>query len=103
MLNQRIKELRLAYGISQVQLAAQLGVSKQCVSNWENDNIQPSIDMLVKIASFFSVTTDYLLGLIDKQFLEISGLSSQQITHLNFIINDIKAAAGNVKTAGGTK
>ena len=50
MLNERIKELRIARGMSQVEIAEKLGVSKQSVSNWENDNILPSIDMLVKIA-----------------------------------------------------
>ena len=49
-------------GYTQVSLAKKLGVSKQAVSNWENGNIQPSIDMLIRIADLFSVTTDYLLG-----------------------------------------
>ena len=62
MLNERIRELRNAAGISQVELAEKLGVSKQSVSNWENDNIQPSIEMLVKIARTFNVSTDFLLG-----------------------------------------
>lgn len=35
MLNERIKELRIAMNISQVKLGEELGVSKQCVSNWE--------------------------------------------------------------------
>lgn len=48
----RIKYLRQSAGINQVQLAEKLGVSKQSISNWENDNIMPSIDMLVKIADF---------------------------------------------------
>ena len=62
MLNERIKELRISRGMSQVEIAEKLGVSKQSVSNWENDNIQPSIDMLIKISHLFSVSTDYLLG-----------------------------------------
>lgn len=62
MLNERIKLLRIGRGLSQVDLAEKLGVSKQSVSNWENDNIQPSIEMLVKISHIFSVSTDYLLG-----------------------------------------
>ena len=53
MLNERIKQLRIGRGLSQVDLAEKLGVSKQSVSNWENDNIQPSIEMLVKISHFF--------------------------------------------------
>ena len=62
MLNKRIHDLRVAQGYSQVALAKRLGVSKQAVSNWENDNIQPSIEMLIRLAELFSVSTDYLLG-----------------------------------------
>ena len=54
MLNQRIRLLRQARGLSQVELAKRLGVTKQSVSNWENDNIQPSIEMLKQLAQVFS-------------------------------------------------
>lgn len=53
MFNERIKELRLSLGLSQVEFGKKLNISKQCVSNWENDNIQPSIDMLIKICKTF--------------------------------------------------
>ena len=89
MLNERIKELRLAHGMTQVELAHELSVSKQCVSNWENNNIQPSVDMLVKIASFFSVSTDYLLGLDNRKTIDVSSLSDTQKAHVNLIIKDI--------------
>ena len=52
MEDENIKKMRLALGISQVELAKRLGVTKQCVSNWENDNILPSLDMLKKIAKY---------------------------------------------------
>lgn len=49
-----IKKLRLSQNLSQVlQLANELNVSKQTISNWENNNILPSIDMLIKISIFF--------------------------------------------------
>ena len=67
MINKRIRELRLSRGMSQPELAAKLGVSKQCISNWENDNIQPSIEMLIAISRFFMVSTDYLLGIDNKK------------------------------------
>ena len=89
MLNERIKELRIARGMSQVELAEKLCVSKQSVSNWENDNIQPSIEMLVKIAHTFSVSTDYLLGEDSRSFLEVSTLTQTQISHIQQIIDDI--------------
>lgn len=75
---------------SQVELASKLSVTKQTVSNWENDNIQPSIEVLIKLANFFGVTTDYLLCRDDIPRLDVSGLSKQEISHINMIINDIK-------------
>ena len=66
LLNERVKQLRVARGINQVEFAKALGVSKQCVSNWENDNVMPSVEMLCKIADYFLVSTDYLLGLEDE-------------------------------------
>lgn len=53
MLNQQIRSLRIARNMSQVELAHRLGISKQSVSNWENDNIQPSVEMLIKLAKIF--------------------------------------------------
>ncbi len=90
MLNERIKQLRTDRGYSQVDLAKKLNVSKQSVSNWENDNIQPSIEMLLKISRLFSVTTDYLLGEDSRQFLEVSGLNPKHMAHIQQIIDDLK-------------
>lgn len=89
MFHTRVRELRKAKGLTQVDLANALGVTKQSVSNWENDNIQPSIDMLVRIARYFSVTTDYLLGLDAEQPLCVAGLTSVQIAHIQALICDI--------------
>lgn len=84
-----VKKLRTNQNTSQVELAKKLGVSKQTVSNWENNNIQPSIDMLTKVAQHFSVTTDYLLELDDRQYLEVTGLSDKHLSHIQQLINDI--------------
>ncbi len=89
LLNEKIYELRTLKGWSQVDLAKKLTVSKQTVSNWENNNIQPSIDMLIKLSDIFSVSTDYLLCR-EKQRLEIDGLTNLQLLHIQEIINDIK-------------
>ena len=49
-LNENIKRMRMARGMNQVEFAKLVGVTKQCVSNWENDNVVPSVEMLEKIA-----------------------------------------------------
>jgi len=89
MFNERLRELRTASGLSQVDLAEKLGVSKQSVSNWENDNIQPSIDMLLKISRTFNVSTDFLLGEDNHRYIEVTKLTKSQIHHVQQIINDI--------------
>ncbi len=93
MLNEKIYELRNIKNWTQVQLANKLSVSKQTISNWENNNIQPSVEMLIKLADLFSVSTDYLLCR-EKIRLEIEGLTDTQISHIQEIINDIKNSEG---------
>lgn len=88
-LNENIKRLRLARGLNQVEFAKAMGVSKQCVSNWENDNVMPSIEMLVKIADYFNVTTDYVLGRNEKTYLDVSELTDEQISHISLIVSDM--------------
>lgn len=91
MLNKRIYELRMSFGWTQVQLAQKLSVTKQTVSNWENDNIQPSIEMLIKLSRIFNVTTDYLLGLTPTNSINVDGLPTEFISHIVQIIDDYKA------------
>ena len=90
MLGQRIKMMRMSFGWNQVELAKKLNITKQTVSNWENDNIQPSIDMLIKLTKTFNVSADYLLGLEANTFINTDGLPAEFIAHLTHIINDYK-------------
>ena len=89
-LNENIKVLRLARGMNQVEFAKRLNVTKQCVSNWENENILPSIEMLIRLSKVFNVTTDYLLGLNDVPRLDITGLPTSFIAHLSLLIEDYR-------------
>lgn len=85
-----VRNLRNARNLNQVQLAKELGVSKQTISNWENNNILPSIEMLTSIARFFSVSTDYLLELDSRRYIEVTDLSLEEISHIQQLINDIR-------------
>ena len=89
MLGKQIRKLRLNKNISQIDLANKLCVTKQSISNCENENIMPSIDMLIKMADYFGVTTDYLLGLSENHSLNTEGLSDLQIAHIQTVIDDI--------------
>ena len=87
-LNENIRELRIQNGLNQVEFARRMNVTKQCVSNWENDNVQPSIEMLVRIADFFKVSTDQLLGRGGERLISVEGLEEEQIAHLCLLIKD---------------
>ena len=90
MLGNKIREIRLAKKISQVELAKILDVTKQSVSNWENENIQPSIEMLSKIADVFNVSTDFLLSRDNRRFLDVTGVSEEIIQNLQSIIDEVR-------------
>ena len=57
----RIRELRKIKGISQDELAEKLGVSRQAISKWENEQSIPDIDKIILLSDYFEVSTDYLL------------------------------------------
>lgn len=61
----RIKQLRQKRGVIQEILAAELGITQQMLSKYERDVTLIKVDILKKIAAYFNVTTDYLLGVSD--------------------------------------
>lgn len=89
MLNENIRKLRMSNNINQVEFAKQLGVTKQCVSNWENDNVVPSIEMLCKMADYFNVSTDYLLGRERERVIDVSKLTEEQISHIVYLVANL--------------
>ena len=60
-LSDRIQALRREKGLSQEELAEQIGVSRQAVSKWESAQFSPDIDKIIQLSEFFGTTTDYLL------------------------------------------
>jgi transcriptional regulator with XRE-family HTH domain len=66
-LGRKIHILREKHGLKQINLANALQVSPQAVSKWEKGANYPDLPILIKIARLFDVSTDYLLGLTDKE------------------------------------
>jgi transcriptional regulator with XRE-family HTH domain len=91
MIGDRLKLLRKAGNLTQTQLAEKLNVSKQAISNWENNNISPAAEQVKHIALFFGCSTDYLLemDLHYQSYLEIDGISPEKTAHLIDIVHDI--------------
>jgi transcriptional regulator with XRE-family HTH domain len=62
---ERLRELRLDKHLTQQDLSKLLGFGRTTVNEWEIKGNEPNIDTLIKIAQFFDVTLDYLVGLED--------------------------------------
>ncbi len=65
MFSERLKKSRKEKGMTQSELAAEVGVERSSIGKYETAAIFPSADVLCRIAEALGVTTDYLLGLID--------------------------------------
>lgn len=60
--NERLKELRKELGLTQTALAKEIGATQRQISFWESGQIEPGIFWLIKLADFFDITIDYLVG-----------------------------------------
>ncbi len=74
---QKIKKLRVRAGLTQTQLAKELGISTSAVSMYEQDNREPNREMLLALSSFFGVDTDYLLTGKNEGPCDVNWLLSQ--------------------------
>ena len=59
---ERIKELRQESGLSQSALAKEISVSQKAIDYWERGVNEPKATYIIKLADFFDVSADYILG-----------------------------------------
>lgn len=74
----RIKKLRVKSGMTQTQLAKLLSVTRSSVNAWEMGISVPTAAKLVELSLLFHVSTDYLLGLEQKEAIKLDGLCEEQ-------------------------
>lgn len=87
-----LKELRKSRELTQKEFGAKVGLSKAVVSKYENGMGYPSFDVLMRIAQYFGVTTDYLLGVARGKTIDASGLTDSQIATIHQLIAEFKNA-----------
>ena len=99
MLHERIKEEREKKNLSQSDLGKTIGVSQQTIGSWEVGRTSPDHELLSKLADFFAVTVDYLLGreVVTKdhpdpeiaKLLRDHGIKKLQLM-ANYTVDDVK-------------
>lgn len=94
----RLNQLMLKHKKTQQDIAQLVGTSRQAISQYIDGQTQPTIEKLYKIANFFNVSADYLLGLTDiesvdiydKKISELIGLNDEAINNLRTTNEDNK-------------
>lgn len=86
MFHERLKKLRENENISREHLANSLGITYSALSKYETGKREPGLELLQKIASYFNVTTDYLLGSSDNPKpadYKLAGISDEDYNNLD--------------------
>jgi len=66
LFNERLRQIRMQKKHTQVAVANYLGISDRAYQNYEYGNREPNIEAIIKIADYFNVSIDYLLGRTNK-------------------------------------
>ena len=86
----RLKELRQHAGLTQQQLSEQIGVTKSVISFYELRERAPSPEILIKLASVFHVSSDYLLGIEKNRSIDIDGLDAEDERAVRMIVAQLR-------------
>ena len=85
--DETLKNLRDKHNFTQQYVADTIGVSKSTINRYENNNMPPSLENIIKIAILFNVSIDYLVGLGKDSFLYLYNFTEEQ---QGFILDTLK-------------
>lgn len=91
MVAERIKFLREQKGFTQSELAKKLNITRSSVNAWEMGISIPSTQCIIQLASLFSVSTDYLLGVEKTSTIDTDGLSEKDIQIIYSLVAHLKS------------
>lgn len=95
-LGKRIENLRIDRLLTQQELASKLNISSPAIEKYEGDVIQPSLDIIIKLADIFNVSTDYLLSGTQNNYFDVKramakyGFESETVCQLLEVAADIR-------------
>ena len=78
-MGERLKNLRKKRNWTQKQVATRIGLAISAISAYELGTRYPSYDILLRLARLYNVSTDYLIGKNERQSIDVSGLSEEEI------------------------
>lgn len=90
MVADRIRALREQRGLTQTDLAKQLGITRSSVNAWEMGISVPSTQYIVELAQFFKVSTDYLLCVDHTATVDLEGLTEKDIRLVHHVVMHLR-------------
>lgn len=86
----RLKELREAKRLSQIDVAKRLDVTRSTISGYECNTITPSVEQLVNMAVLYNASLDYIMGMENRTYLYLDDMSESQQQMILDIVDRIK-------------
>ncbi|MGM0167994.1 hypothetical protein IGI39_003006 [Enterococcus sp. AZ135] len=88
----KLKALRKAKKMTQLDLGNRVGVSKWAITSYEQGRTSPSVEILIKLCDILDVSSDYLLGISDNLPIQLNsvGLSDEEVRLLLEFLNLIE-------------
>ncbi len=86
----RLRELRKKRNLTQAQVARRIRVSRGTISAYENNIEDPTAKIITRLASFYNVSADYLLGLTSRPVIYVDSLTPRQREALEVFIEEMR-------------
>ena len=90
IIGEKLRALRNEKRITQAEMSRRTGITSVMISSYELEQRQPSFETLIKLAAFFGVTTDYLLGLEKGRTVNIEGLTEHESEAISNMIEVLR-------------
>ena len=87
--SEKLKALREARGLTQLQVANWIGISKAMISAYETASKAPSIEVLIRLSRLFGVSVDYLVCVDAPKVINVSGLDDESVALISALVNKI--------------
>ena len=90
-LGERLQQKRSSMKLSQKEVANAVGVNPRVISNYENGERTPSVEVLMSLASLYHCSVDYLLGIekSSRASIDVSMLDDEQRSRLQYFLSSI--------------
>lgn len=86
----RLKDLRESRKLTQLEVADKLNIENSTISGYERNVTTPSLDVLKKLALFYNVSADYLLGITDREIIHLDDFTEAGKRSVVRLINELK-------------